>query len=140
MRRHVVLAGACLLAVAGCGDDKKPQSDGQGRTLAIAANDQLRFDPDVITAKAGERITFVITNTGTVDHDFVIGNAAYLSGHGSSDEHEHGDDADEGGVSVAVPAGKKAEVTYEMPDQAPSFACFVNDHDLAGMKGTVSYS
>ena len=144
MHRNLAVLAAALLTVTACaGDDDDTAA--AARDVAIRATDSLRFDPSEVTARAGERVTFVISNTGTVDHEFVLGSATYLSDHAeaadeaSGDAHAgHGGGTD--GVMVEVAAGKTARVTFTMPDDAPTFACFVDRHDKAGMTGTVSYA
>ncbi len=144
MRRTACLLLALPLALAGCGGDDKKGSAGGGREIAVKASDSLRFDPATITAKPGERVTFVVTNTGAIDHEFAIGDDAYQAEHGkemaSGGGHGggHGGKA-KGGTAVALPPGKTVRVDFTMPDRPPSYACHVAAHDQAGMKGTVTY-
>ena len=35
----------------------------------------MRFAPDPITVKAGEEVTFVVTNEGLIVHEFFVGTA-----------------------------------------------------------------
>lgn len=41
--------------------------------MEIAAVDSLKFDPAEITVKAGEPVRFVVRNTGSTTHEFVLG-------------------------------------------------------------------
>ncbi len=36
-------------------------------------NDQLRFSPDSLAVRAGETVQFQVQNTGTMAHEFVVG-------------------------------------------------------------------
>lgn len=137
MRSHYALA-VLLVAAAGCGGDDEPTGDTgtPSRQVAISATDALRFDPATITATAGEKITFVITNTGKTDHEFVIGGPDYQAAHGSGGGHAHGAGD---GASAEVKAGQVARVTFTMPSEAPTYACHVDNHDDAGMTGQVTY-
>jgi plastocyanin len=137
--RTARLTPLLLLALVACGggDEKKDDSPSSGREITVAANDALRFDPATITAEPGETITFVVTNTGTIDHEFMIGDEEYQSGHGGGDGH--GDHAHGEGAGSHVKPGETVRVTYTMPDQPPTYVCHVDDHDAAGMKGTIAY-
>ncbi|HVF21029.1 MAG TPA: plastocyanin/azurin family copper-binding protein [Mycobacteriales bacterium] len=129
-----------MLLVTACGGGDDDAAPGAAREIAVTANDELRFDPAAISAKPGEKVVIVVSNTGRIDHELVIGDAAYLDGHAEGGEHEGHADAD-GGASVAVAAGKTARLAFTMPkDVAPTYACFVDRHDKAGMTGTVTYT
>jgi len=41
----------------------------------------MRFNPTQINVKAGETIRFVVTNSDAIDHEFVIGDAAFQTEH-----------------------------------------------------------
>ena len=51
------------------------------RTIAIKATDGMRFVPRTITVRTGETVAFVVTNTGRLPHEFVIGPAAAQDAH-----------------------------------------------------------
>lgn len=133
MLRVVALS---VLVVAGCSSGSPPPA---ARTVTLTASDALRFEPSTVTARAGEKVRFEISNTGAVTHEFAIGDASFHAQHvaASAGAHQHG--GLQGGTVVGVPAGKTATVTFTMPDQPPAFACYVDSHDKAGMKGTVTY-
>jgi len=126
---------ACLalpLLLASCGGDAK---DAPARTIEVKALDTLRFDPATVAAKAGERVTFRVTNTGAMEHEFVVGDAAFQAAHESGGHAGH-----EGGAALLLKPGETRTVDYTMPETAPTYACHVAGHDDAGMKGTVSYT
>jgi uncharacterized cupredoxin-like copper-binding protein len=50
------------------------------RTVAITAVD-WRFNPDNVDVHKGETIRFVVTNSGALSHEFVIGDAAFEAQH-----------------------------------------------------------
>jgi uncharacterized cupredoxin-like copper-binding protein len=144
MRRTAAVFAALAIAATGCAEDKNEPAGTNAkadREVAMSATDQLRFEPATVSAKPGETITFVVTNTGRAAHEFAIGSQSYqdeaskAGGHGGG----HDDDSKDGAV-VAVPAGKTARLTFTMPDSPPVFACHVDNHDDAGMKGTITYS
>jgi plastocyanin len=138
MRAVRALPLLLVLPVACGGDDAKTDDAGDAaREVAISATDALKFDPATVTAKAGEQVTFVVTNTGTTDHEFVVGDEDYQHAHDSDGGHAHGSGD---GAAADVPAGKTVRVSFTMPADAPVYACHVNDHDAAGMTGTVQYA
>ena len=137
------LAPALLLALAACGGTDSPGSGDGGRTVSVTADDRLRFTPATVDAKAGERVTFRVTNSGSIKHEFVIGDAEYHESHkaaAATPGADHGGHAGGGdGESVDVGPGETKTVTFTMPGSAPAFACYVDRHDQAGMSGRVSY-
>src|SRR5439155_25696731 len=77
---------AAGLLVAGCGsgsgtdDSLAPSSVGgpgdpskATRTVEVRAGDDLRFQPNQISAKVGETITFKVINVASIEHDFTLG-------------------------------------------------------------------
>jgi uncharacterized cupredoxin-like copper-binding protein len=127
------LGAAGLLVLAGCGGADPPAAS---REVRIAATAELRFSPDRVTARPGETVAFVIENTSQVGHEFAIGDAEFQARHGTGGHAGH--DA-AGGKSVEVGPGKTARLVFTMPQEAPVFACHVDDHDAAGMTGRVAY-
>lgn len=51
------------------------------RTIRIKALDAMHYDKRELTVRAGETVRFIVTNTGKIRHEFVIGDAA--------EQHEH---------------------------------------------------
>lgn len=144
-RRWLAVAAALAVTGAGCssGDHAAHSDVAEGRLVTMAVTDALRFEPATVDAKAGEKVTFRIANGGSVDHEFVIGDASFQQMHrdqmaSASAGAGHGGHA-EVGTAVAVPAGQTVNVTVTMPDLAPTYACYVNRHADAGMVGRVAY-
>ncbi|MEP7054243.1 MAG: plastocyanin/azurin family copper-binding protein [Actinomycetota bacterium] len=133
-------ATACGASPDHRGMSNMSESSGGGRAIAIATTDALRFEPASITAKAGETVTFVVTNNGTLAHEFAIGSKEYHDEMSKMTDHMAHGSSSMGGAVVAVPAGQTAKLTYTMPDSAPTIACHVDKHDVAGMIGSVTYS
>ena len=101
-------------------------------TVEVDAEDALAFDPASVDVDAGETVTFVVTNTGELPHEFVLGDEAYQqsqSGHMS----EHGSNA------VSLSAGATEELTWTFTEAGTlEFACHVDDHYQGGMRGTIT--
>ena len=126
-RRVIAVAAVAALPLAACGgDDDEPSGSGSdtteapsGDAIVVDAFDDLRFDPEDLSAPAGE-ISFELVNDGSQAHTFVID--------GHEDELKltlaGGGDADDG--SIELEAGD-----YE-------FYCDVPGHRGGGMEGTLT--
>jgi uncharacterized cupredoxin-like copper-binding protein len=91
-----------------------------------------------MTVPAREPITFVVTNSGAIDHEFTIGDEEV------QDEHEQemlempGMAHDEDN-SIIVPPGATKELVYTFDAAGSSLAgCHVPGHYPAGMKATIT--
>jgi plastocyanin len=89
-----------------------------GGAIEVHTLDQLKFDPDKITASPGEEIT--VTNEGVMQHDFII------------DELDMATDLLNNGQSQTV----------KVPDDAKpgdyTYYCSVPGHQASGMEGTLT--
>ena len=104
-----------------------PGTKASPRVVEVTANDQLAFVPSEITVARGETVTFKIKNTGTVDHEFMIGPAADAF-------------ADKSGTPEvdAITGGSTKSLTFTFDGPGPyAFACHEAGHFEAGMKGTI---
>ena len=101
------------------------------RIAPIKMTDELKFDPSTETAAAGETVSFVLLNAGTVTHEFQVGPPAAVAANKVDGKKV---------VEVAdINGGQVAELTYTFPAAgAYAFACHVTGHYEAGMKGTVA--
>lgn len=107
------------------------------RTVQIEMFDSMTFSPSSISAKAGETIKFVLTNSGKVKHEFVLGTAQDLKDHYQQmlkfPEMEHDDPN-----MVSVEPGKSGTVIWKFTTSGlVDFACLLPGHYDAGMKGSV---
>lgn len=99
----------------GGGEGSSPVADG-ARRIEVTASD-FAFEPDAITARAGEDLAVVLTSEDVL-HDFTIDE---LDAHVAADRGETA----EGGVTPEEPG------TY-------TFYCSVPGHREAGMEGTLT--
>lgn len=110
------------------------------RVIEIDALDAFAFDPDEITVEAGETVTFRVTNTGAIPHDFTLGDEAM------QDEHE-AEMAEMGGEMemhdepnlLALEPGETKELTWHFTEPGEILiGCHQTGHYDAGMKATVT--
>jgi uncharacterized cupredoxin-like copper-binding protein len=106
----------------------------------VTLTDTLRIEPAAMTVPAGAPITFVVTNTGAIDHEFTVGDEEV------QDEHEQ-EMIDMGGTpmnhdlenSITVAPGETKELVYTFDAPGTSLAgCHVPGHYPAGMKATIN--
>jgi len=112
------------------------------RTIAVDANDGMRFNPGDIVVEEGETIAFTVTNSGKVDHEFVIGDAEVQEEHenemAADDEGDgHGDESVN---AVEVAPGETKTLVYTFNEESGEllYGCHVPGHYDAGMMGTIT--
>jgi len=115
-----VLAVALALSACGGGGTSPAPS---GKTFKVDAS-EFAFAPNAFSAKAGEEITFSITNKGTLEHNFVVFDPS-------------GSEL----ARVTIAAGSTASLKVK-PAAAGAYAidCDVPGHKGAGMVATLTVS
>lgn len=108
------------------------------RTVEIVAHDPYRFEPEELEVESGETVTFRVTNEGSREHEFVLGDAEYQESHGremaSGAMHHEGN-------AVTLAPGATEELTWTFPAEGDVlFGCHVAGHFDAGMVGAISVS
>jgi uncharacterized cupredoxin-like copper-binding protein len=103
------------------------------RLIHLDMTDGLKFVPDQTAVAPGEAVRFILTNSGTVEHEFQVGPADKVAA----------DEVD--GVVVVekdkLDEGSTTAVDYTFTDSGPfAFACHMPAHYEAGMKGTIDLS
>ncbi|MEO8158431.1 MAG: cupredoxin family protein [Betaproteobacteria bacterium] len=112
--------------------------DKVSRTIEVRMSDAMRFSPSSIKVKRGETIKFVLTNTGRVKHEMVLGSIEELREHAALmqkfPDMEHADPN-----MVTVEPGKTGELVWRFTRAGTfDFACLQPGHFEAGMVGKVS--
>jgi plastocyanin len=133
--KRILLLGALVAALAGCGGD----DDGGGaeatqaettagggaaaQTLQIEADPSgaLRFSEESLQANAGE-VTIVMENPSSLPHNVAL----------------KGGSVDEKGEIVGE--GEQSEVSATVEPGTYEFYCSVPGHEAAGMKGELTVS
>lgn len=114
--------------------------DEAGRVVEVEASDDLEFLPARVEVSIDEVVTFRVTNTGKLPHDFTLGDAKLQEDHdaematmGAEMMAMHDEPN-----AFALPAGETKELTWRF-DTAGSviFGCHVPGHYAAGMRGEI---
>lgn len=142
---HVSLADAGKKPAASAKKSDAEQTDWgkpgkvnkQTRTIKVDMIDAMRFLPDTITVKEGETIRFVVTNSGRMMHEMVIGTPEKLKEHAAMMAKSPGMQHDAPYLAHVAP-GKTGEIvwTFNRPGTF-EFACLIAGHYEAGMRGTL---
>jgi uncharacterized cupredoxin-like copper-binding protein len=97
----------------------------------------FRIEPAVITVPAGRPVTFVVTNTDVIAHDFFVGDEAAQAAH-DAEMRTMGTMAHDEPNAIGVEAGQTKELTMTFATPGETLAgCHVPGHYAAGMKATI---
>lgn len=108
--------------------------------IEVTLADTMRIEPAAMTVPAGTPITFVVTNTGSIAHEFTLGDEDVQA------EHEQ-EMMNMGGMpmshdednAIFVDPGKTKELVYTFDKPGSSLAgCHVPGHYPAGMRSTIT--
>lgn len=93
-----------------------------------------RFEPATFRVPVGRPITFVITNTDPIDHEWIVADEAGHQRHRTGTEPVHG----ERPIEVSIPALGTVQTTVTFPAAATMrFICHLPGHEAYGMVGTL---
>ena len=92
------------------------------------------FAPTEVVARAGVPIKLVLVNADPIDHEWLVGDAAFHERHRSGTENHHRARPTE----VSVPAGTTVATTVTFRDPGEyRFICHLPGHEAYGMVGTL---
>ncbi|WP_426175385.1 cupredoxin domain-containing protein [Massilia sp. TWR1-2-2] len=119
------------IGIPGQGADAK-------RTVTVDMTDAMRFNPSSIKVKRGETVRFVVTNSGKLKHEMVLGSMSDLKKHADlmrkNPEMEHAEEN-----MASVEPGKSGELIWKFTAAGKvDFVCLQPGHFDAGMKGKVA--
>lgn len=106
---------AILGACGGGGGDAKPAVTGE--TFQVSGN-EFAFEPANLTATADTPFTVEFTNSGLMEHDFVI-------------EGVHSD-------KIHLGPGSTGSATFTLAAGTYKFFCSIPGHEVSGMVGTLT--
>lgn len=108
------------------------------RTIKVDMTDGMRFAPANIDVKQNETIRFVVTNSGKLKHELVLGTEKELKEHYEVMKKNPGMEHDDPN-QVSLAAGMTGEVIWQFTKSGKvHFACLQPGHYEAGMKGAVN--
>ena len=93
-----------------------------------------KFEPSTLNIPAGVPVTFVIHNDDPIDHEWLVGDAAFHARHRTGTEPLHGDRPDE----VSLPANTTKTTTLALPAGSYTYICHFPLHEQYGMVGVVN--
>jgi uncharacterized cupredoxin-like copper-binding protein len=112
-------------------------ADRVARTIQVTMTDGMRFSPERIEVKQGETVRFVITNTGKLLHELVIGTQKELDAHAALMAKFPNMEHDEP-YMAHVAQGKAGEIVWNFNRVGDfDFACLIAGHYQAGMVGKI---
>jgi uncharacterized cupredoxin-like copper-binding protein len=134
-RRAVVamlLAMAVVLPAAGCSANPSPGEGPLTRRITIHYS---RFEPVQLSVPRGASVTFVLVNEDPIEHEWLIGDAAFHARHRHGTEAHHAARPNE----VSIPPLATVETTLTF-DEAGSqlYVCHLPGHEEYGMVGTLT--
>ena len=149
VRTCAILGALAAVVFAACAGTAGADRE-QGRKIEIQMKD-FAFAPTVLTLEAGQKITLLLRNPDTVEHEFMAGREPMRDGGYKQDllaffeiaptptaDHAmgHGTEA----VSVRVQPGGTATISFVVPGAFGryEFGCFLPGHYEAGMKGALT--
>lgn len=133
MKKYAMYIGLVLalsLVLAACGGGGGSSTGG---TNISATMTDFKFDPSTWTVPAGKQVSLKLTNSGSVEHSWVLMSKP-ISGSFT--------DADKANVlfSKTVPAGQSDTLTFTAPATAGDYqvVCDIAGHFEAGMVGKLT--
>ncbi|MCJ8339491.1 MAG: cupredoxin family protein [Pseudomonadales bacterium] len=104
------------------------------RTINVSATDNMSFTPTNWAIKQGEVIRFVVTNSGKMAHEFVVGNSSEMREHKQMMKVMP-DMAHDDGNAISLAPGETRELVLPFTYSGDfEVACNVPGHYEAGMK------
>lgn len=125
---------ALALAVSALAATACAAADASGpRRIEIRIH-HSRFSPAAITVPAGVPVTIVLRNDDPIDHEWLVGDAAFHARHRSGGESAHADRTDE----VSLPAFTTRTTTMSFSAGTHVFICHFPGHERYGMVGAIT--
>jgi uncharacterized cupredoxin-like copper-binding protein len=105
--------------------------------IEVTVTDALKIEPASMTVPAGQPVTFVVTNTGTIEHEFVLGDEAEQAAHEQEMAASMGMTHDEA-MAIGVKPGTTKELTVTFDAAGPVLVgCHFPGHYAGGMRASV---
>ena len=129
--RTPLLAIASLAALlAGCG--APPALQQPPATSATIGVRYSRFDPGVVSVRAGVPVSFTLRNDDPIEHEWIVGTAQVHAAHRTGTETAHDSRPDE--VTLPAYETRVTTLTFDHPGDY-LFICHLPGHEAYGMTG-----
>lgn len=109
------------------------KADQVQRMIAVTTLDTMKYEPSMLTVKAGETIKFVVTNAGKLKHEFVIGDPQEQRAHAEMMKKMPGMVHEDPNALNLEPGETKTLLWQFGPPGMVEVACHVPGHYEAGM-------
>ena len=107
------------------------------RVVRIEMADTMRFTPSELKVRRGDTVRFVVSNTGRVMHEMVLGTMDELRAHAELMKKHPGMEHDEPHMAHVGP-GKSADMGWRFTRPGTFyFGCLIPGHFEAGMIGRI---
>ena len=107
------------------------------RGITIDMSDRLRFTPAEVSVRKGEMVRFAVSNSGKLEHEFVLGTLPELKEHARIMQ-QHAGMAHDAPHMARVPPGKARSLTWQFTESGEFYyGCLVPGHFEAGMLGRI---
>ena len=149
-RNRIAVLTLVALAAAACssgGSSTQPASSANpglssapsaATRIEVKLSDTLKIEPAAMSVPVGQPVTFVVTNTGKTEHEFIVGDEAVQMKHESDMAGMGGMTTDEPN-GIGVKAGETKELTMTFPSAGTTIvACHEAGHYAAGMKAMIT--
>jgi uncharacterized cupredoxin-like copper-binding protein len=126
------------LLLASCGGSGEAEPAGP-KEFTVTVKDEFNFEPNTLTAKAGEEVNITLDNTGTIPHSFAILNPGVTPEEASEASEDEQHDMLVLEMHELGP-GENGSETFTVPSEPGeyTFICAVPGHAQAGMVGTLT--
>ena len=129
--RILLVAAVGLAAAAGC----RAQAVESGPITRQITIHYTHFDPSAMTVPHGVPVTFVIVNQDPIEHEWLIGDAAFHERHRQGTEAHHGARPNE--LSIPALGTVETTLTFDQPG-TQLYICHLPGHEAYGMVGTLT--
>ena len=126
----VAVLAATLVAAAGCGR----VAGHQPVTLQINIH-YSQFEETALTVPHGVPVTFVLVNEDPIEHEWLIGDAAFHERHRKGTEAHHGARPNE--ISLKPLETIRTTLLFDEPGSL-QYICHLPGHEAYGMVGTLT--